>query len=364
MEAQPHPRQAERLEALYSYEILDTDPDEEFDDVTRLAGAVCQTPIAVINLIDAERQWFKSEIGLGVRETPLATSICSHVILESEFVEIADTLTDPRMADNPLCCGEPGLRFYAGALLKSDNGMPIGTLCVLDWQPRTLTPLQRDAIRVLANQVMAQLNLRRSLKLAGLLRQEVDHRVKNSLQTLSSLARMQTAAAESPDTKAALETMRRRIQAVSSVHDQLYRAQSGNRVDLVQYIENIAWYLRSIGPSHVTIETAIETASVSSSQAMAIGILISELASNSFKHAFPDDRTGTIHLAIVAAPQGMLALDYRDDGIGLTAAPDEVRNGLGMKIVDALSRQLGAQAEMPQGEGYRIRLASIVAEPR
>src|SRR5690606_1633371 len=95
MEAQPHPLQADRLQALYSYEILDTDREKEFDDVARLAAGICGTPIAVVNLIDGDRQWFKAEVGLGLRETPLATSICSHVILEQDFVEIKDTLNDP-----------------------------------------------------------------------------------------------------------------------------------------------------------------------------------------------------------------------------------------------------------------------------
>ncbi|MGK7652720.1 GAF domain-containing protein [Roseovarius sp. B08] len=140
MEALRHPLQQDRLSALRDFEILDTDPEQEFDEIVKLAAAACGTAISVVNFIDAERQWFKAETGLGVRETPLATSICAHVILEEEFAEIQDTLADPRMQDNPLCCGEPGLRFYAGALLTTQEGLPLGTLCVLDYEPRELTP--------------------------------------------------------------------------------------------------------------------------------------------------------------------------------------------------------------------------------
>ena len=189
MEAAPHPQQSARLAALHSYEVLDTDPEQDFDDIVNLAAATCGTAISVVNFIDAERQWFKAETGLGVRETPLATSICSHVILEKDFVEIHDTLDDPRMKDNPLCCGDPGFRFYAGALLKTEEGLPLGTLCVLDHHPRELTALQRDTLRVLARQVMAILEARKALRTADVLRREVDHRVKNSLQSLSSFAR-------------------------------------------------------------------------------------------------------------------------------------------------------------------------------
>ena len=144
MEAKPHPQQSDRLRALYSYDILDTDREKDFDDIVKLAAAVCGTAISVVNLIDSDRQWFKAETGLGVRETPLATSICSHIILEDEFVEIRDTLEDLRMADNPLCCGESGLRFYAGALLMTEQGLPLGTLCVLELSaPGTDRPAAR-----------------------------------------------------------------------------------------------------------------------------------------------------------------------------------------------------------------------------
>ena len=165
MRAEPHPSQAERLETLRKYKILDTEREELFDDIVHLASRICETPISVVNLIDADRQWFKAETGLGVRETPLETSICSHIILSDAFVEIPDTLLDKRMADNPLCTGDPHLRFYAGAQLIAPNGLPIGTLCVLDNKPRQLNDLQRDALRVLSHQIMRELELRRSLEL-------------------------------------------------------------------------------------------------------------------------------------------------------------------------------------------------------
>jgi GAF domain-containing protein len=127
-----------RLAALNRYHILDTPREQEFDDFTRLAAYIFNTPIAVINLIDHDRQWFKSEIGLGVRETPLDTSICRHAILQSEFFIVPDTTQDERFKHNPLVTGNPHLRFYAGALLKSSEDLPLGTLCVLDIQPREI----------------------------------------------------------------------------------------------------------------------------------------------------------------------------------------------------------------------------------
>jgi PAS domain S-box-containing protein len=157
-------REARRLEALRVYEVLDTPREAAFDEIAQLAAEICGTPIAVVNLIDEGRQFFKAEVGLGVRETPLETSFCAKAILEDDFLLVPDATVDPRFDRNPLVTGEPGLRFYAGALLKTPEGLPIGTLCVLDTAPKALTPLQQRTLQVLARQVMSQLDLRLSLR--------------------------------------------------------------------------------------------------------------------------------------------------------------------------------------------------------
>ena len=153
---------AARLAALHRYEILDTPEEAEFDDFTRLAAHICQVPVAVISLVDRDRQWFKSEIGLGVRETPLNVSICKHAILQKGLFVVPDTALDERFRCNPLVAGDPHLRFYAGAMLESSEGLPMGTLCVLDFQPRQLTKTQMEALSMLARQIMTTLELRLS----------------------------------------------------------------------------------------------------------------------------------------------------------------------------------------------------------
>ncbi|MEP9360316.1 ATP-binding protein [Sphingomonas sp. KR3-1] len=163
-EMTPEERERQRLKALEAYDILDTETEPAFDEIARLAADICGTPIAVVNLVASDRQFFKAEVGLGVRETPLDTSFCAHALLEPEFLEIPDATQDKRFVGNPLVTGEAHLRFYAGALLKGDDGLPIGTLCVLDTQPRQLTELQRRTLQVLARQVMGQLDLRRELR--------------------------------------------------------------------------------------------------------------------------------------------------------------------------------------------------------
>jgi signal transduction histidine kinase len=189
--ARLHPNEVERLQALRSYGILDTPIEPAFDDITRIASYVCQTPISVVNLIDEGRQWFKSEIGLGVRETPLESSICAHAILEHSFLEVPDTTLDKRFERNPLVMGAPHLRFYAGALLRTPDGLPLGTVCVLDHAPRKLTQDQRDVLAALARQVMSQMELRRALLLSDRLQRNITrmmavagHDLKQPLQVM------------------------------------------------------------------------------------------------------------------------------------------------------------------------------------
>ena len=153
----------ERLAALYRYGILDTPPEAEFDEVVRMVSDLLDAPIAAVNLIASGRQWFKSEVGLGVREMPLDNSICAQAIFEQDRMIVPDMTKDPRFDCNPLVTSSPGLRFYAGELLKTPDGLPIGTLCVLDTKtrPEGLTGQQALVLRTLANQVMHQLELRR-----------------------------------------------------------------------------------------------------------------------------------------------------------------------------------------------------------
>ena len=162
----PISREADRLAALACYEVMDTPREPSFDEIAALTAKLCEAPIAVVNLIGDGRQFFKAEVGLGVRETPLESSFCAKALLEEDFLLVPDATRDPRFDCNPLVTGEPHIRFYAGALLKTAEGQPIGTLCVLDYRPRDLTALQQETIRVLARQVMAQLDLRRAVQRA------------------------------------------------------------------------------------------------------------------------------------------------------------------------------------------------------
>jgi anti-sigma regulatory factor (Ser/Thr protein kinase) len=152
-----------RLAALRKYRILDTDPEQAFDDIAMLASQLCGTPIALISLVDADRQWFKSRVGLSMTETSRSVSFCAHAIKQRDLYVISDARAIDMFRDNPFVSGEDGIRFYAGAPLVTASGHALGTLCVLDRVPRTLTVEQIDALQALRRQVEAQLELRANL---------------------------------------------------------------------------------------------------------------------------------------------------------------------------------------------------------
>lgn len=153
-----------RLAALREYDILDTLPEAAYDDISRVAAQICGVPIALISLVDEDRQWCKSRIGLDIVETPRDLAFCAHTILETDsLLVVEDAARDPRFADHPAVTGEPGIRFYAGAPLVTEDGHALGSLCVIDRQSRKLTEAQQQSLQALARQVVAQLELRRAI---------------------------------------------------------------------------------------------------------------------------------------------------------------------------------------------------------
>jgi len=172
-----------RLSVLWQYEVLDTVPEEVFDNLTELAARICEAPIALISLVDERRQWFKSKVGTSVQETSRDISFCAHAIKQSDLFIVPDASKDNRFAQNPLVTADPRIRFYAGAPLVTPDGYALGTLCVIDKVPRELRPDQKQALVILSRHVVTQLELRRRSRELADIRREND-RFKAEIQQL------------------------------------------------------------------------------------------------------------------------------------------------------------------------------------
>lgn len=226
----------ERLEALYAYDILDTPAEKEFDEITQLAAMICQVPVALISLIDKDRQWFKSRVGVDIQETPREVAFCSHAILQNKLMIVPNALQDERFADNPFVIKEPKIRFYAGCPLSTSQGLNLGTLCVLDTQPRSLSEEQKFALQVLAKQVAEKIEMRLKNKQLDfqkeLLQKQLDfqkkifllvaHDVRSPLISMYGIAKLLTEKAINPDeAKNSAQKIQKDIQNVLSNLDHI-----------------------------------------------------------------------------------------------------------------------------------------------
>ncbi len=367
MKAELHSAEEYRLGALRRYDILDTPREADFDEVVKVASAVCGTPISVVNLIDHGRQWFKAEVGLGVRETPLDSSICAHAILQRGLFVVPDTTLDNRFCDNALVVGDPHLRFYAGALLETPEGFPLGTVCVLDYKPRELDETQKAFLRLMANQVMKLLELRRInaaehearlqaeelIKQNAVLMREGDHRLMNSLQLVQSMLALQSRRASTEETKAQLDMAGSRVLAIATVHKQLHLAGSMEEVEIDAFLHRLCESLKHTAPAQINaIDVAADNVKVPSDLASGIGLLVAELVTNSFKYAYPAGEHGSVAVHFAQTPSGW-RLKVSDQGSGLPKGFDiDQSKGFGMQVVKAFVRRLNANVAVSSRPGH------------
>jgi GAF domain-containing protein len=188
MDATAPSQESARVAALDRYAILDTEPEQTFDDLVILAAYICKTPIAMLSLVDEHRQWFKSRVGVQIRETPKETSFCAHAIQQEDLFIVPDTLKDPRFKDNPMVLGEPHIRFYTGAPIVNEDGFALGTLCVIDRQPRELDSEQKEALWALSRLALGQMELRQNLQL---LKEALNDRTREEHAREMELKRLQ-----------------------------------------------------------------------------------------------------------------------------------------------------------------------------
>lgn len=372
MDEKPDPADdPERLAALHDYQVLDTPREAAFDTLVELAARICAVPVAVINLVESRRQWFKAELGLGVRETPIDVSICRHFLLRPGLTVVPDTLRDERLCCNPLVTADDGLRFYAGCLLQTADGHAIGTLCVLDRRPRDLDADQRFALRALADQVMAQLELRRTLRQKSrllerheLLIREVNHRTKNNLQLISSIISLQLRSIDDPAARAALLDTGSRIRSIAAVHEQLYRADQVGAVDLGTFLQALAPGLQSSAPHGVTLTVEAAPVPVPLDTAVPVALMVNEFVTNALKYAYGEGTGGPVRV-VLRTVGGRVELVVRDHGRGLPADFDLRRSrSLGMRIILSLAGQIDAAVVIGNADpGTECRVSFGAAVP-
>jgi two-component sensor histidine kinase len=349
----------DRLAALMRYHVLDTPPEPDFDNITRVASLTCKAPIAIVNLIADERQWFKSEIGLGVRETPLDISICAKAILQPDLFVVPDTTKDSRFDCNPLVAGEPYLRFYAGARLDTPEGLPLGTVCVLDFKPRPdgLTAEQAEILRALARQAMTHLELRRALEARDLLSRELSHRVKNVFAIVGGLAALTARGNEGARTFAA--EFRQRLQALAQAHEYvlppLAPAPSLEAHTVQGLLRKLLAPYDHPGENRVTIDG--DDAPLGATAATALALIIHEQATNAAKYGALSQETGRIAVSGERLDETYVLI-WRERGGPPIAGQPEHRGFGTVMIARSVSGQLGGEILQDWApEGLTTRLA-------
>ncbi|WP_158269935.1 histidine kinase dimerization/phosphoacceptor domain -containing protein [Litoreibacter ponti] len=336
------------MESLRGYGTRETIPGEVYNELVNLAAQICETPIALMSLVEEHEQWFAAKTGVSISSTPLSESVCSHAILDEGLCEIPDTLDDPRTFANRLCHDETEMRFYAGVPLITATGMPLGTLCVIDTKPRELNSLQRKTLEVLARQVMAQMELRKSLYLADVLRREMDHRVKNSLTMVASLVRLYRRTASTGEASVtAFDAIERRVSAIASLHRELHSTSQEERVPFQRFLERVVAHLREECQAGVYLTVDSDEGMVESGQAAAVGSVVSEFVANSLKHGFPEGRGGIVHVMARLDEHGLRRLVCMDNGVGCDGRREQQTDAeaLGEQLMEAAAEQSNLHLE-------------------
>ena len=346
-----------RMAAVSRYDILDTPPDGSFDRITAIAARLFDVPISIISIVDHDRIWFKSHHGLAVNQIGRDAGLCASAILSSDPHVLTDALVDPRSLANPLVAGEFGLRFYAGVPLRTSDGHNLGTLCVIDRAPRPITQKQINDLQDLASVVMDQMELRLSARLAlsqaQLMAREIDHRVMNSLQFISSLLRMQSRGPDLTDAAEQLRMAANRVAAVARVHQHFYSDDTAE-ASCITFLRRLCADLSGI--VELPVDVSGDEGNVPTTLIQPIGLVVNELVTNAAKYGAGKAR---VSLRISGREH---ELSVCDEGPGLPPGfdPDRSATGLGMKVVTILVKQLRGRLTAganPTGRGSCFKVS-------
>ena len=383
MDAPPAEGEAEnaRLQALRRYQILDTPPDGSFDHIATVAAKLFDVPIAIVSLVDHDRIWFKARHGVDVQQIGRDPGLCASAILQRDAYILTDASRDPRSLANPLVAGEFGLRFYVAAPLRTHDGHNLGTLCVIDRRPRSVSPEQIEQLEALASVVVDQMELRlaaikavsdlegvvaqreAALARAQMLSKEIDHRVMNSLQQVSALLNLQSRELGESEAAEQLILAATRVSAVARVHQHIFQSDGSASYDCLAYLERLCDELPNVMGESGTISLDGASAEMPIGLMPPIGLAVNELVTNAFKNGA--DR---VKVTFDRAGDGDFVLAVADDGGGLPDGFDPAKTaGLGMKVVRMVTRQLGGTLECGRspdlgGASVAIRFPAAVAD--
>ncbi|MFG1379610.1 histidine kinase dimerization/phosphoacceptor domain -containing protein [Xanthobacter autotrophicus] len=361
------------IPALRRHGVLDTPRDPSLDRIVALAASLCEAPMSALNLIDDRRHWTTAAVGFEPPEMPSVASICTYVIRQAGVLVVPDLAEDPRFSGSPWAVGEPFLRFYAGAPLETSDGQRIGTLCILGNQPRHITDTQQLILQSLARHAATELELRATAAAAraarleverllsekeelqvrnDLLKREVDHRVKNSLQVVASMLGMQARSIPDAAAARALEDAQRRIGGIAAVHEQLYRSSDTDVIKAGDFLTGLCAALAASRPDSVdALHLTADEVILSPRRAMKVGLLVTELVANAFKHAYPRGTHGDVRVALIADDRSV-RLVVSDDGVGLPAGFGiDGGQGLGMRLIRSVLGQFGGVMSVTPGSG-------------
>ena len=330
----------ERMAAVRRYDILDTPPDGAFDRITALAARRFGVPISIISIVDEDRIWFKSRHGVPVEQIGRDPGLCASAILTNDPHILTDASIDPRSLANPLVAGDFGLRFYAGVPLTTHDGHNLGTLCIIDKEPRPIDEAQiadlKDLAAVVMDQIELQLAARRAVSTAELMAKEIDHRVMNSLQFVSSLLTMQSRSPELGEAAHHLRLAANRVAAVAQVHRH-FTAEDANTTSCISFLRKLCSDLGTVLGRQIAVTG--DEGHVPTTTIQPVGLLVSELVTNAAKHG-----AGLIEVDY-SIENGMHRLTVCDAGEGLAEGFDigAERTSLGMRVVTALASQLNGE---------------------
>ena len=395
-----HKKESQRIKSLKSYLILDTETEEEIDNLTQLTSEICETPITLVSLIDEDRQWFKSKVGLDVNETHRDLAFCAHAINETnDLFIIEDSRTDNRFFDNPLVVSYPNVIFYAGVVLKSDEDLPLGTLCVIDHLPRKLSDKQIKSLKTISKQIMNLLNYKKSIRkqeeLSVQLLQKNNelerfaslaaHDLKSPLNNIISSANLFSeiyASQIDADGRLIIDIIEKSGQRLKSLIDDLLQFSKiddlsllrKSKVDLIKLVKDLTELIGNkdnLKISLITQLTSIETFPVMLDQ------LLINLFTNSLKYS--NKKIAEIELYVSENSSHYLFI-VKDNGPGIAKKEHSLifnlfhissirdqygnrGNGIGLatvkKIVEKIGGEIHVKSEEGQGAEFHFSISKV-----